>query len=381
MPTWIVFLLVLSVLVLVHELGHFLAAKLFKIRVEEFAFGLPFTKPILKFKWRGTQYSIYPLLFGGFVKLLGEEGPAIGEDNFWGRGKKQRLAVIGAGVVMNVILALVCFGILYSNVGVPSSARSKVTVVQVAPGSPAEQEGIKPLDRILTVEGKDILGTGQFGEVIQSWGGVKVNIVVERGETTPLFEGIAEGVTQTQKLAVVPRKKPPEGEGALGVTIADYPYMQMKQCKIYNLKCVGSILTQGVKSTGVWMGRVLDGLRSVGQSLVAGKTPEGMAGPVGIYQLTGFVAAEGWLPLLELVAVLSVNLAVFNFLPVPALDGGRMLFIWLEYIFRKRIPAEVEQKINSWGMTFLLTLMALVSLQDVIRMGWLASLWTKIVGK
>jgi regulator of sigma E protease len=121
----------------------------------------------------------------------------------------------------------------------------------------------------------------------------------------------------------------------------------------------------------LWIGRVLDGLRSVGKNLAEGKPPEGVAGPVGIYQLTGLVAAEGALPLLELVAVLSVNLAVFNVLPIPALDGGRALFIYLEYILLRRIPAAVEQKVNSWGMAFLLGLMVLVSLQDVWRLGLL----------
>ncbi len=381
-------MLVLSVLVLVHELGHFLAAIWLKIRVEEFAFGLPFTKALFKFKWKNTQYSIYPLLFGGFVRLLGEEGPvefdgktASNNSDYWSRGKKQRMMVVGAGVVMNVLLALASFGILYGVVGVPSGSRSKVTVVQVAADSPAALAGIRPLDRILKVEGKDILGTEQFSEVVRSWGGVKVNMTIERGETTPLFEGIAEGPIEREVTAVVPRKNPPEGQGALGVTIADYPYIQVKTCSMLSPTCSFEIMRQGVKSTGVWMGRVLSGLRGIGKSLVQGKAPEGVAGPVGIYQLTGFVAAEGFFPLLELVAVLSVNLAVFNVLPIPALDGGRMLFIWLEYFLKKRIPLAVEQKVNSWGMAFLLTLMALISLQDVLRMGWLSGLWTKIVGK
>ncbi len=212
---------------------------------------------------------------------------------------------------------------------------------------------------------------------MKSWGGLKVSITVERGQVTPLFEGIAERGTREELIAVVPRKNPPEGQGALGVTIADYPYVNTVSCKVYNPDCIIGVARQGFKSTGIWIGRVFDGLRQIGKNLVAGKAPEGVSGPVGIYQLTGLVAAEGWLPLLELVAVLSVNLAVFNVLPIPALDGGRMLFIWLEYLFKRRISAEIEQKVNSWGMAFLLTLMALVSLQDVWRMG----LISKLLGK
>ena len=102
-----------------------------------------------------------------------------------------------------------------------------------------------------------------------------------------------------------------------------------------------------------------------------------MAGPIGIYQLTDVVSQGGFLPILELTAVLSVNLAVFNVLPIPALDGGRMLFIWLEYFRKKRLPAELEQKINSWGMMVLVGLLALISLQDVFRLGW----WSRLLSR
>jgi len=115
-------------------------------------------------------------------------------------------------------------------------------------------------------------------------------------------------------------------------------------------------------------------LRSIGKSLVAGKAPEGVSGPIGIYQLTDVVSQGGLWPVVELTAVLSVNLAVFNVLPIPALDGGRMFFIWLEWLRRKRMSAQLEQKINSWGMIALVGLIALITLQDVIRFGWISRL-------
>jgi regulator of sigma E protease len=384
MPTWLVFLLVLSILVLVHELGHFLMAKLLGIKVEEFAIGLPFTRPLLKIKTRETQYAIYPLLFGGFVRLYGEESEVKQEKgtkdygrDYWSRGIFPRMLVVAAGVFMNIVLALVAFGVLYSAAGVPVSSRSEVTVVQVAPGTPAETAGIKFEDRIIKVEGKDVLSVDQFGTLMKSWAGLKVNLTIERGPTTPLFEGISQGTVTKEVISVTPRKNPPKNQGALGVTIADYPFLVTQKCTIYNLQCTIKATGQGIKSTGIWIGRVVDGLRMIGKSLVAGKAPQGVSGPVGIYQLTGIVASEGWLPLLELIAVLSVNLAVFNILPIPALDGGRLLFIWLELIFRKRISSEIEQKVNSWGMAFLLILMALISLQDVWRLG----LIEKLLGK
>ncbi len=373
MPTWLIFFIVLSVLVLVHELGHFAAAIIFGIRVEEFAIGLPFTRPLFKIKTHGTQYAIYPLLFGGFVKLLGEDGPpdmksSRGND-FWSRSLLQRILVVGAGVIMNTVLALFGFYVLYSVVGVPLSNTSKVTVADVAANTPAAKAGLKTGDRITKIEGKEVFSVDEFGTLVKSWAGVPVNLTVERGETIPLFEGIVEKNTTTSVITLVPRKNPPKDQGALGVTISDYPYVNTKKCDVSDLKCALAIAGAGIKSTRVWVGRVFDGLSMIGKSIMAGKVPQEVSGPVAIYQVTGIIAAEGFLPLIEFVAVLSVNLAVFNFLPIPALDGGRLLFFYLEGIFRKRIPAEIEQRVNSIGMVALLILMALVSLQDVWRLG------------
>lgn len=374
MPTWLIFFLVLSVLVLIHELGHFLAARMFGIKVEEFAFGLPFTKAIFQVKRGETTYSLYPLLFGGFVRLYGEEKEIDVEKSrsFWSRGRKQRLIVVGAGIVMNILLALAGFIFLYAWVGVPQRQVNKVTVVAVESQSPADVAGLKVDDRVVAVEGKTIADGAEFSRLMRSWAGLEVNLSVERGKGVPLLEGITEGTTEQVALAVTPRLNPPEGQGPLGVRIGDYPYLETQPCLIVSPKCLGGAIRQGVLTTGEWVARVVDGLRSIGKSLGAGKAPEGVAGPIGIYQLTDVVSQGGWLPIIELTAVLSVNLAVFNILPIPALDGGRIFFIWLEYLRKKRLPANLEQKINSWGMIGLLVLIALISLQDVIRVGWLS---------
>jgi len=369
MPTWLVFGIILSVLVFVHELGHFLAARLLRIKVEEFAFGLPFTPPLIKVKYKETQYAIYPLIFGGFVRLYGEESAVKdkkGQD-FFSRGKKQRMVVIAAGVIMNFALAMGLFGVLYAKVGVPNEPKDRVTIIRVSPGSPAEEAGIRVDDRIVQVEGKEVGSTDEFSRLMRSWAGVGVNLTVLRGSGTPLFEGIIENGTEVVQVRVVPRANPPEGEGPLGVGIADFPYLRTNKCSVTSVDCLGLVAKQGVRVTGIWAGRVLDGLRQVGRNLVAGQVPEGVAGPVGIYQLTGLVAQQGLLPLIELTAILSVNLGVFNVLPIPALDGGRMLFVGLEWIRRKRLPAEFEQKVNQWGMAVLLALLALITLQDVWR--------------
>lgn len=369
MPTWVIFAIVLSILVFVHELGHFLAARMLGIRVEEFAFGLPFTPPILKFTRGGTQYAVYPLIFGGFVRLYGEESEVRGErgEDFFSRGKKQRMVVVAAGVVMNFVLAFAGFAGLYAVVGVPLSNINKVTVVAVSPDSPAQKAGLRVDDRVIRVEDKQVGDTEEFSRLMRSWAGVGVNLVVERGTGTPLFEGIVEKQIETTQVYVVPRADPPEGEGPLGVAIANYPYLVMQTCSADLAACVKGVTAQGVEVTGLWVARVFEGLRQIGRSLVAGQVPEGVAGPIGIYQLTDVVAKGGLLPLIELTAILSVNLAVFNILPIPALDGGRMLFIWLEWVRRKRLPPSFEQKVNQWGMAVLLALLGLITLQDLWR--------------
>ena len=377
MPSWLIFFLVLSVLVLIHELGHFLAARWLGIKVEEFAFGLPFTKPLWQMKRGETMYSIYPLLFGGFVRLYGEESEIEVEKarSFWSRGRKQRMTVIAAGVVMNMVLALVGFVVLYAAVGVPTASNYKVTIVAVEPGSPAEAAGLQVDDRVVAVEGKSLADGAEFSRLMRSWGGIRLRLTVQRGAGTSLLEGIAQRDIQQSEVEIIPRLNPPEGQGPLGVRIGDFPYLEVQQCQQLGAKCLVGAARQGVLTTGEWVARVVDGLRSVGKSLAAGHAPEGVAGPIGIYQLTDVVSQGGLWPVIELTAVLSVNLAVFNVLPIPALDGGRMFFIWLEWLRRKRMSAQLEQQINSWGMAALVGLIVLISLQDVIRVGWLSRLF------
>lgn len=374
----------LSVLVLVHELGHFLVALALGIKVEEFAFGLPFTAPIFSIKHKGIIYSVYPVLFGGFVRLYGEEGPPTpkaseGKD-FWSRGRKERMMVLIAGVVMNVVLAVVAFGILYAAVGVPQKIQNKVTIVGLENGGPAEAAGIKSEERIVEVEGKQIADADEFSRLMRSWAGLSVNLTVESGKNLHMLEGINQLETQRRVVKATPRVNPPEGQGPLGVRIADFPYVTSAKCQVLSARCMSDIAGAGVRATWTWTERVLEGLRGIGKSLSRGQAPEGVAGPIAIYGLVEIISKGGFWPLLELVAVLSVNLAVFNVLPVPPMDGGKMFFIWVEWARRKKMSVELEQKINSWGMIVVLILLALVSLQDVWNMGWVSGL-TKYLPK
>lgn len=376
MFNFLVFLAVLSVLVLIHEAGHFLMAKSLGIRVEEFAFGLPFTKPLFKIHRGGMQWSVYPLLLGGFVRLYGEEKEPEGmkksevKDSFWNRPARQRLAVISAGVVMNIALGIAGFTALYNALGVPGKTVDKVTVEQVIPGSPAEKAGIMVGDRIVAVENKEITSIEEYSRLMKSWADLKVRVTVERGEVTALVEGFFEANKTTQTYELVPRANPPANEGATGVAIDSYPYVEAEKCPIYSSRCLTRIMAMGFTNTKVWMIKVLAGLRDIGAGMFAGQVPKDVAGPIGVYQITGIVAGQGFWPVVELLSILSINLAVFNFLPIPALDGGRAFFILLETVMRKRIPGEIEHKVNSWGFALLLAMMAAASFQDVIRLGW-----------
>ncbi len=368
----LVFLAVLSVLVIIHELGHFLMARALGIRVEEFAFGLPFTRPIFKFKRGETQWSIYPLLLGGFVRLYGEENePKTNKkDSFWNRSAGSRLAVISAGVVMNILLAIGGFMALYNALGVPTDVVNKVTVEQLISGGPAEQAGIKVGDRLLAVEGQKVTKPEDYSRLVKSWGGLKTQVTVERGDTMVMMEGLFEKGADSFIVELTPRKDPPVNEGATGVAIESYPYVQTTKCPVFSVQCSVKIIQTGLSNTKLWLVRVFEGLRQMGKGIAEGQAPKDVAGPIGVYQITGLIATEGFWPVVELIAVLSINLAVFNFLPIPALDGGRALFVLIEVIARRRIPSHIEQKINSWGFAALLALMVAASFQDVIRLGW-----------
>lgn len=371
--TLIIFLVILSLLVLVHESGHFLAARAMGIKVEEFAFGLPFTRPLWSIKRGETIYAVYPILFGGFVRVYGEEGEVQEEKgrSFWDRGRKQRMVVLAAGVVMNVLLAVFAFGILYSAIGVPVGRENQVTILKIDPGSPAEKAGLVVDERVVAVEGKPVKNGDEFGRLMKSWAGIEVNLTVRRGKEMPLLEGIIEQTVEDRQIRLTPRINPPESQGPIGVAIGDFPYIRVAKPGF------GSGWVAAVRVLGDWTFKVIDSLRGIGKSLSQGKAPQGISGPVGIYQLTDIVSKGGFWPICELVAVLSINLAVFNVLPIPALDGGRMFFVWLEWVRRKRISAELEQKINSWGMTLLLALLAIITLQDILKIQVVAQILDK----
>ncbi len=345
----LIFILVLSILVLVHELGHYWVAKKNGVWVEEFGFGIP--PRIFGKKIGETIYSINLLPFGGFVRLhgeMGEEGVTNQNRAFMNKKKRVRFAVIVAGVVMNFILAIVCFAVVYSFSGIPRDTQT-VKVLDVSSGTPSQTSGILAGDIIKSVDGTSVKSADEFISLVDSKKGKKVVFEVERD-------------SQTLKVSTTPRENPPEGEGPLGVIITNTeiyfpPVWQRPFYGIY----------YGFKEAIFWGETVIMGFASLFQNLFRGNVPQDIAGPVGIFAITSQAAKTGALSVINFIGILSVNLAILNILPIPALDGGRLLFIALEGIFGRKVLPKIESALHSVGFILLILLLVAVTIHDVRR--------------
>lgn len=346
----LVFLIVLSILILVHELGHFIVAKRSGVWVEEFGFGLP--PKIFGKKIGETIYSLNLLPFGGFVRLHGE----LTEDSvtkpkraFINKSKKVKTAVIIAGVIMNFLLGVVCFAIVYSSTGIPRET-NKVKVLDIAPGSPAQVSGIVSGDVIVTVKDQEIASTTQFINSINENLDKKVILEIKSNE-------------EIKKVTIKPRSDHPEDEGPLGVVISSVEiyYPPIWQRPFYGIYF-------GTREAVFWGGNVVMGFCNIFADLFRGKTPQDVAGPVGIFAITTQAAKTGIMSLLNLLGIISINLAILNIIPFPALDGGRLLFILIEGVVGRKVVPKVEAVIHAVGMIVLLALLLAITIHDIQRL-------------
>ncbi len=355
--TILAFLIVLSILVLIHEFGHFITAKKLGIKVEEFGFGFP--PRVFGKKIGETIYSINLLPIGGFVKLYGEDSAGAGSIRrttndeprtdlkraFFARPTWQRAAIVLAGVVMNFLLAVVIISYLFSGPGVALPTKN-IKIVEVTKNSPAYAAGLANGDEVLSVDNQKISDTSKFISITRSKLGKEISLDIARGG-------------QKSQVRLIPRKTYPKGEGPLGIAITNievvkYPWYQ---APFYGTR-------EAIKFT--WL--ILSGLGSMVFDLVTkGQPPAGVAGPIGVAELTGEALNRGIVPLLWLVSVLSLNLAVVNVLPIPALDGGRLFFIMIEMVTRKKVSARYEAMAHAVGLAVLLSLILLITLFDIFR--------------
>jgi len=352
--TVIVFVLMLLALVLAHELGHFLAAKRAGCRVDEFAFGFP--PRLWSWKKGGTRYSFNLLPIGGYVKIEGEdmqdENP--GPDSFGSKSIPWRLVILSAGVAMNIVLAVVLLTI-QAGIGVPTVVTPenerivrdlKAFIVDVDIGSPASELGLREFDRVVLIDSISDPTIEQIQAVVNEHKGRELLIEVER-----------QGVHKT--VSVVPRVDYPPDEGSLGVVLQ---MTGLQKTPWWQAPWVG------VKRTGQALWLIVVEIGALMQRLVVQQeVSEAVAGPIGIAIYTNEVTNLGLSYILEFAAFISINLAIINFMPIPALDGGRVLFVIMEALFGRKIPGKVEHVSHMTGFVLLILLMILITFRDVGR--------------
>jgi regulator of sigma E protease len=367
--TVLYFFLILSLLILVHEGGHFLLAKRAGIKIEEFGLGIP---PRIWGKKIGeTIYSINLFPFGGFVRLLGEDGQANKKQkrSFASQRRGTRIKILLAGVAMNLFLGIGLFCLVYSFLGIPEET-DQVRIVAVMPDSPAQEAGLEEEDVIILANGQEINNTEEFINLVNN-AEEKITLGLQR-ENNPCLNqektGYQEGnfwFCQDGQLMVQMsvRKNPPPGEGATGVIISQtqnrfYPFYKMIPKAIYS----------GFREALFWIEQMVLALGQILVKLISGQgIPTEIAGPIGIYQATGEVSRSGPWALVHFTGILSINLAIFNLIPFPTLDGGRVAFILAENIIGQKKRAKIEGYANQIGLILLIGLLVLVTVNDLRR--------------
>ncbi|MBI3103430.1 site-2 protease family protein [Candidatus Daviesbacteria bacterium] len=353
----LIFILTLLVLVLIHELGHFLMAKRFGIKVEEFGFGIP---PRIWGKKIGeTIYSLNALPFGGFVRLLGEDiaGRPINNRDFRVKPVTQRIIVVVAGVTMNLFLAWVIFYtvIIAQNFKIIyPTLEQGVFIGFVQENFPAQKAGVKLGEKLLAIDGKKVSGFDEPKSLIQS----------KKGSEVILTLADIDGGNQ-REIGVTPQQAE-NGEYLIGVAFSPLPlktYVTFPE-KLFSGITYSYDLT---KLTFIGLARTISDLTGGNFE----KASQSVSGPVGIATVTNGILSAGWqatLPYLWFVGVISLTLTIFNVLPIPALDGGRLLFLIVEAVFKKKVKAEVERIVHTVGFAVLLTLALLITYSDIRKM-------------
>lgn len=360
MLTFVIFILVLGILVIVHEFGHFWIARRNGVRVDEFGFGFP--PKVFSVKKGETTYSLNALPLGGFVKIFGEDLEEGKDDprSFATKSVGARSRIIAAGVIMNLILAIVLFSfgaIIGSPTAIDESNERyasdiSVQIISIAKNSPAESAGLEIGDKISSLKvGPQEIRTDVVEDVqkfISDHRGEEMSISVLRGKG-----GVLE-------LKTTPRVDPPEGEGAVGIAMARVGVVRYP---IYLAPIRGVEATYNVGSNFV------TSIYTILKTWVSdGKVIGEVAGPIGIFNLTGEAAKLGFIYLLQFIAILSVNLAIINAVPFPALDGGRLLFLGLEKIKGSPVSVKWEKHAHLVGFALLILLILLITYKDIRRM-------------
>ncbi len=376
MFTLLIFIAVLALLVLSHEFGHFIVARKNGIKVHEFGFGFPprilgirLLKIGNKRKWQivagrhepeaaeehmpGTLYSINWLPLGGFVKIKGEDGSDVGDpDSFAFKKVWQKSLVIVAGVVMNVVVAAILLSIGFV-LGVPqpfddeqrTSAKDiRIEIMEVLPGKPAEVAGVLRGDIIKKIDEQEVQSLKQLQNYVDDNKEKELTVTLRRGE-----EEIVKKIR--------PTIYEDTGRGGLGVALDQMGTVRYPWYKA---------IYYGILATGFYLKEIIFAFYYLIKGLFTGVgMGDAVSGPVGVAVMTGQVARMGITYLIQFTALLSLNLAVLNVLPIPALDGGRLLFILLGKLLRRPISQRFEQMVHTVGFVLLMILVVFITVRDV----------------
>ncbi|MDB5244510.1 MAG: hypothetical protein JWN18_380 [Parcubacteria group bacterium] len=358
----LIFIVVIVVLIVVHEFGHFIAAKWSGMRVDEFGLGYP-PRALLIRKIGETEYTLNWLPFGGFVKIYGEDGGEKGSHSFSSRPRILQAVVLVAGVAMNFLLAyLLITSALVA--GTPRALEAsevaiardtQLMVANVIPGSPAAEAGLKPGDTILAAEDGHFTFSGvdpaEFTKFVSNGGGnttIALNVRTSEGKEETLFARPAKGLIANNPDRAV-----------IGVEVATVGVVPVS---------FGKAIVEGAQLT--WGATVLtaQGLAHFFYGVFTFTADlSSVSGPVGIAGAVGSASQQGFGNLFSIMAIISINLALINLIPIPALDGGRLLFVIIESIIRRPINARIAQTVNAVGFVALILLMLVVTAHDIFK--------------
>jgi regulator of sigma E protease len=388
----LIFLLILSVLVLVHELGHYVAARIFGVKAEEFGYGFPpravgfvrvdtldRDRRVVSKKWKrvsgsdqtayeNTVWSVNWLPLGGFVRLKGETGDGTDQkDSFQSKPGWQKFIILAAGVFMNWLLASMIFAFGFASgvpaelAGLPQNAivqDKRIEITDVVAGSAALEAGLRAGDYVISFNATTPANAEEARALLKTYDEkTPVTIKVKR-------DGEEKSLTATAKYL------PELDRAAFGVGLTD-----IGTVKFPFFTAIG----QGFVTATSYAGAIVAGFGQLISDLFSGGGQAAdVSGPVGIAIITGQVSERGFWAIMQFTAILSLNLAVINFLPIPALDGGRALFVIFEGLRRKKHDPRVEAAIHQVGFIVLLVLILLVTLQDLRKHG--SSIWHGLLG-
>lgn len=330
MTTAIVAIFVFGLLVFFHELGHFSVAKYVGIKVHEFAIGMG--PKVLHRQKEETLYSIRAFPIGGFVRMEGEDESSETKDSFGQKTVGQRISVILAGPIMNFILGFFCFFIIFLTIGVPSTQIS-----HVIPDSPAFFAGLQAEDQVKRIQGEEITSWDQLVERISAAEDQTISVEIIRDNRTLSFELLPEldSTSGRAMIGIVPGSE----VSVTGAFINSYHQSRFIFTEIFSFL----------------------------QQLIRGQADTSdVAGPVGIISLVGQASRSGWIDVVGLAGLISINLGIMNLLPIPALDGSRIIFLILEGLRGKPVDPEKEALVHMVGITLLMMLMIAITYKDIL---------------